>query len=173
MNRLSSKRSNASVQFLTSQGFTLIELLVAIIIIGVLSAISLPSFLNQVAKARGSEAKSNLGAINRSQQAYRFSNQVFANNINDLAQEGMRVSGTHYLYSISGSANTASIYANPNNNDLKVYAAGVAQGTDNTSAQVICESLASKGSPSNNDAAVNLSAGPPSNAQCNVGRSIQ
>lgn len=39
------------------QGFTLIELLVVIIIIGLLAAIALPSFLSQTDKARFAEAK--------------------------------------------------------------------------------------------------------------------
>jgi type IV pilus assembly protein PilA len=173
MNLSSSQRSNISVQSLTVQGFTLVELLIVIVIVGVLSTIALPSFLSQVSKAKGSEAKSNLGTINRAQQVYRFNKQTFANNLNALSQEGMRISGAHYLYTVSANVNTASTYASPYNNDLRVYAAGVAQGIDSTSAQVVCESLASKGSSSDNDAVVNLSAAPSSSAQCNVGRSIQ
>lgn len=53
-----------------SQGFTLIELLVVIIIVGILGAIALPSFLNQTARARHSEAVTYLAATNRAQQAY-------------------------------------------------------------------------------------------------------
>ncbi len=69
---LSNKKANKN------SGFTLIELLVVIIIIGILSAIALPSFLNQAAKARASEARTNVGAMNRAQQAYYLENQKFA-----------------------------------------------------------------------------------------------
>ena len=59
------------------KGFTLIELLVVVIIIGVLAAVALPNLLGQVAKGRQSEAKNNLGAVNRTQQAHRLEEGFF------------------------------------------------------------------------------------------------
>jgi type IV pilus assembly protein PilA len=154
-------------------GFTLIELLVAVIIVGVLSTVALPSFLAQVGKARGTEAKSNLGSINRAQQSYRFNNGTFAPDLNTLNIEGMRINGNYYVYSITGSTGIATVQAAPTSNDLKAYAAGVAQGTDYSFAQVVCESLQSVGFSSNNTATVSVSAGPPADATCATGYKIK
>ncbi|PSB20358.1 prepilin-type N-terminal cleavage/methylation domain-containing protein [Phormidesmis priestleyi ULC007] len=67
------------------QGFTLIELLVVIIIIGILSAIALPSFLNQANKAKQSEAKTYVGTLNRTQQAYFLEKSKFATELSNMA----------------------------------------------------------------------------------------
>lgn len=121
-----------------SKGFTLIELLVAITIIGVLSAISLPGFLSQAAKARGSEAKSSLGTINRSQQTYRLINGTFAGQLTDL---DVRVGGRFYTYLLGAATTTdASVDASALQSDLRSYSSAVKQNND-FFGQVICEGL--------------------------------
>jgi type IV pilus assembly protein PilA len=42
---------------LLQQGFTLVELMIVIVIVGILSAVALPNFLNQTSKAKATEAK--------------------------------------------------------------------------------------------------------------------
>jgi type IV pilus assembly protein PilA len=48
---------------LLQKGFTLVELMIVIVIVGILSAVALPSFLNQTAKAKATECTTKFGAI--------------------------------------------------------------------------------------------------------------
>jgi type IV pilus assembly protein PilA len=122
-------------------GFTLIELLVSIVIIGALSAIALPSYLNQAAKTRASEAKANLGTINRSQQAYRLERGTFAPSIADL---DAKITGKYYLFLVSSNSNsTATATAQNNLAEMKISSAGVNQ-TNDIFTQVICETVDTK-----------------------------
>ncbi|KZR70036.1 Fimbrial protein precursor [Prochlorococcus marinus str. MIT 1313] len=45
------------------QGFTLVELMIVIVIVGILSAVALPNFLNQTSKAKATECMAKGGTI--------------------------------------------------------------------------------------------------------------
>jgi type IV pilus assembly protein PilA len=132
-----------------NEGFTLIELLVVIIIVGVLAAIALPSFLNQIGRARGSEATSNLGTIHRGMQAARLQDGTTFPNA--LSRIDARVSGKFYTYSITGAANTGTSTANiaaGGPQDLKRFTGAVSLNTaTDFFGQAICESLTNGTAP--------------------------
>ena len=60
------------------KGFTLIELMIVVAIIGILAAIAIPNFLKFQARAKQSEAKSNLKGIYTALRTYYAENTFYA-----------------------------------------------------------------------------------------------
>ena len=62
-----------------SKGFTLIELMIVVAIIGILAAIAIPNFIRYQLKSKTTEAKTVMGGIKTSQEAFRAEIDNYAN----------------------------------------------------------------------------------------------
>ena len=137
------------------EGFTLIELLVVIIIIGILSAIALPSFLNQANKAKQSEAKQYIASIAKGQQAYYAEEGTFITDIANIETLGLGIKTVtqNYTYDLEASAASkggVNAFTSNTANGLRAYA-GLVYLTEAsgalTSITVMCEGEFNDGDP--------------------------
>jgi type II secretory pathway pseudopilin PulG len=113
-----------------------------------LSAIALPSFTNQANKAKQSEAKQYVGAINRAQQAVFAEKASFSTNISDL-RLGIKSETDNYKYQIPQKSNNSVVVAvaEPKKSDIKGYVGIVAIEKDSTSTLFCEQSQASTSFP--------------------------
>ncbi len=120
------------------EGFTLVELLVVIIIVGILSAISLPAYLSLTASAKQSEAKQDVAAIMKAQHVWIDEHRigVYPTSLDELAIGVAKGSGltdntssSVYEYTISNSNSTTehqmNASAKPKDDKLKTYTGGI------------------------------------------------
>ncbi len=92
-----------------NQGFTLIELMIVVAIIGILSSIAIPNFMNFICKSKQIEAKKNLSVLRSCEEAYRAVNDTYGTDLNKI---GFTFSGTSkYVYTFIGTANASSFTA--------------------------------------------------------------
>jgi type IV pilus assembly protein PilA len=128
------------------KGFTLVELLVVIVIIGILTAIALPSFLNQTAKAKQAEAKQNVSTVLKTQQSWRTENSAFTTSFDSLALGTLSdasASTRTFLYSMTSAGNNdteLNILADSRDVAVKSYA-GRTEVAPNTTSQIAWTTL--------------------------------
>jgi type II secretory pathway pseudopilin PulG len=82
-----------------------------------LAAVALPNLLGQIGKARETEAKTTIGAVNKAQQAFHFERQTFANTVDLTAADnplGVVIEvddDAYYDYDVTGSLTTGDVEA--------------------------------------------------------------
>jgi len=107
------------------KGFTLIELMIVVAILGILAAIAIPNFMRFQAKSKQSEAKTNLGAIGTTAEAWRSERDTYVALVAELGWAPQGNSRYGYSYNslllaanttagncaTSGAANAAAVAA--------------------------------------------------------------
>ncbi|NJK72603.1 MAG: prepilin-type N-terminal cleavage/methylation domain-containing protein [Synechococcaceae cyanobacterium SM2_3_60] len=72
----------------SNSGFTLIELLVVVVIVGVLSAVAVPTMVNQTRRSRLAEAQAGLDGLRTVSEVYRFDMGTYPSDYDDIAATG-------------------------------------------------------------------------------------
>ena len=102
-------------------GFTLVELMIVIVIVGILSAIALPNFLNQTKKAAATEAKQQVSSIFKQTHAYVLENGSIGSidaDCSDYAGTLTTVAeGAGFSYACSGSQTAFKVIATGDNSN--------------------------------------------------------
>ena len=127
----------------------------AVMVFGILGIggglIFLPSLLSCGNKGKQAEAKQNIGAMNRAQQAYFLDNNTFAKSVVD-AGIGIKTQTVNYNYSVRATKTAAFQYGIARHKTQKSYVGGVfavpainvdptANKTEMTTVGILCEAL--------------------------------
>jgi prepilin-type N-terminal cleavage/methylation domain-containing protein len=72
------------------KGFSLIEVLIVVVILGILSAISIPRYLDIKAQSKKNVCRTNLTTINDVLEEYHAINGFWANQLTDITEDTAR-----------------------------------------------------------------------------------
>jgi type IV pilus assembly protein PilA len=128
-----------------TQGMTLIEFLVVAFVIVTLAAVALPSLMSCGGKCKQVEARNNIGAMNRAQQAYNIEKGAFADSFEKMGI-GIKPESSNYSYFTRVNERAVFSYAIPKDPNIKSYTGAVWTETTNingkkeeTTKAILCE----------------------------------
>jgi type IV pilus assembly protein PilE len=84
----------------------LIELIIAVAILGILTAVALPSFLDSMRKGRRAEAFSAISALQQAQERWRGNNAAYTSTLADLNVAATTTPGGYYAISVANATAT-------------------------------------------------------------------
>lgn len=90
-------------------GFSMMELMVTVIIVGILAAIAIPSYISYVTKSNRAVAKSKLLEVASRQEAHFADHKKYTDDLTDLGYVGQTV-GVDRNYNVVASGSADSIY---------------------------------------------------------------
>ena len=67
------------------RGFTLIELMITVVVVAILAAVALPSFLDSIRKSRRADAFTAISAVQQAQERWRGSRALYADALANTA----------------------------------------------------------------------------------------
>ena len=160
-----------------NNGFTLLELLIVVVILGILSAIAIPSLINQASKAKETEAKQNLSSFNKYQQIYYLENSQFTNSFDALAMGNITDANSetkYYNYQLEEFiANTRiKIRAVPKDVNLREYMAGIRRELNQIDLPIIINLACRNNKPGVSNLSINIIGGTCTNGEKLYGNGV-
>ena len=133
------------------KGFTLIEILVVVLIIGVLAAIAMPSYMRSVERSRAAGPMTNLGSIAKAQKSYRMGTEHYTDNVGNLDisltdasngedATGSTFEGEFFTYKVYGDDKAVAVATRKNVSADKQYELSIDYGTN----QIYCRPITNK-----------------------------
>jgi type IV pilus assembly protein PilE len=95
------------------RGFTLLEVMIVCVIVGILAAIVLPSYQNQLRKSRRASAESHLMDIASRQQQYLLDNRQYAANLAALGMTTPSEVSTYYTINACDTSSACVVAGTP------------------------------------------------------------
>lgn len=86
-----------------SRGFTIVEVMIAVVLVAVLAAVALPSFLDSIRKGRRSEAFNALAAVQQAEERWRSNHSAYSTSLADLGVASPTAGG-RYTISVTASS---------------------------------------------------------------------